>query len=192
MRIIHFSDFHLDFDQIKRSEDLVDRMIQSLKHLHQEKAIDVIVFSGDLIDRAGCNFPTPKMKNGFEKFEEIVITPIITALDIPANRFIFTLGNHDVDQKAEAKRSNTNLTKKLRDAAEVDRFINQKDLENKIPRIADYNKYRNDYWARNKGNADVDITPLQMGIKLEIAGLKAGFNCLNTAWRCFDSKTIPV
>ena len=189
MRIIHFSDFHLDFDQIRRCGDLVDRMILALKQVHQEKAIDVIVFSGDLIDRAGYNFSAPKMKNGFEKFEEIVIKSITTALGLPANRFIFTLGNHDVDREAENKRANTTLTKKLRDAAEVDRFINQKDVEAKIPRIAEYNKFRNDYWNRNKGNADLDVTPLQLGIKLDINGLKVGFNCLNTAWRCYDSKT---
>ena len=75
MRIIHFSDFHLDFDQITRCVDLVNRMIQALQQVHQEKAIDVIVFSGDLIDRAGCNFSVPKMKTGFEMFEEIVIKP---------------------------------------------------------------------------------------------------------------------
>ena len=189
MRIIHFSDFHLDFDQIRQYVDLVDRMIQALKLVHQEKAIDVIVFSGDLIERAGCNFPVPKMKNGFEKFEEIVIKPITTALGLPANRFIFTLDNHDVDQKADKKRANTTLKNKLKDAAEVDRFINQKDVEAKIPRIAEYNKFRNDYWDRNKSDADVDITPLQMGIKLIINGVKVGFNCLNTAWRCYDSKT---
>jgi hypothetical protein len=73
------------------------------------------------------------------------------------------------------------LTKKLRDAAEVDRFINQKDVEIKIPRIAEYNKFRNDYWNRNKNDADVDVTPLQMGIKLNINGARVGFNCLNTA-----------
>lgn len=189
MRIIHFSDFHLDFDQIKRCEDLVSRMIQALKQVNQEKTIDVIVFSGDLIDRAGCNFPAPKMRNGFEKFEEVVINPITSALRLAKNRFIFTLGNHDVDQKAEAKRANTALTKKLRDAAEVDRFINQKDVEAKIPRIAEYNKFRNDYWGRNKGDADLDITPLQLGIKLDLSGIRVGFNCLNTAWRCYDSKT---
>lgn len=189
MRIIHFSDFHLDFDQIKRCEDLVRRMIQALKQVHQEKAIDVIVFSGDLINQAGCNFPAPKMKNGFEKFEEVVINPITSALGLAKNRFIFTLGNHDVDQKADAKRANTALTKKLRDAADVDRFINQKDVEAKIPRIAEYNKFRNDYWGRNKGNADLDITPLQLGIKIDISGIRVGFNCLNTAWRCYDSKT---
>ena len=189
MRIIHFSDFHLDFDQIIRCRDLVDRMIQALQQVHQEKAIDVIVFSGDLIDRAGCNFSVPKMKNGFEKFEEIVIKPIMTSLWLPANRFIFTLGNHDVDQKADTKRANTFLTKKLRDSAEVDRFINQKDVKIKIPRIVEYNKFRDDYWERNKGDADLDVTPLQLGIKLDINGLKVGFNCLNTAWRCYDSKT---
>lgn len=186
MRIIHFSDFHLDFDQITRCVDLVNRMIQALQQVHQEKAIDVIVFSGDLIDRAGCNFSVPKMKTGFEKFEEIVIKPITTALGLPANRFIFTLGNHDVDREAETKRANTNLTKKLRDAAEVDRFINQKNVETKIPRIAEYNKFRNDYWDRNKSDADVDVTPLQMGIKLNINGARVGFNCLNTAWRCYS------
>ena len=189
MRIIHFSDFHLDNDQITRCMDLVERMILALQQIHKEKAIDVIVFSGDLIDRAGCNFLEPKMKNGFEKFEEVVIKPITTALGLPANRFIFTLGNHDVNQKADKKRANTNLTKKLRDAAEVDRFINQKDVETKIPRIAEFNKFRDDYWTRNKGDAEVDVTPLQIGIKFVNNGLKIGFNCLNTAWRCYESKT---
>ena len=128
MRIIHFSDFHLDYDQIKRSEDLVGKMIQALQLVHQEKAIDLIVFSGDLIDRAGCHFSVPKMKNGFEKFEEVVINSITSALGLAKNRFIFTLGNHDVDQKAETKRANTALTKKLSNGAEVDRFINQKNI----------------------------------------------------------------
>lgn len=189
MRIIHFSDFHLDFDQIKRSEDLVGKLLQAMQQVHKEKAIDVIVFSGDLLDRAGYHFPVPKMKNGFEKFEEVVINPIANALGLAKNRFVFTPGNHDVDQKADTKRANTSLTKKLRNGAEVDRFINQKGVESKIPRIAEYNKFRNDYWSRNKGDAELDYSPLQMAIKLNINGLKVGFNCLNTAWRCYDSST---
>ena len=109
MRIIHFSDFHLDNDQIKRCNGLINRMIQALQQIHQEKAIDVIVFSGDLIDRAGYNFSEPKLMNGFEKFEKIVIKPITTALELPANRFIFTLGNHDVDQHQKPKMKRINL-----------------------------------------------------------------------------------
>ena len=132
MRIIHLSDFHLDCDQIKRCEDLVKNLIDALTKVHQEKTIDVVVFSGDLIDRAGCNFPSPKMQNGFEKFEEIVINPIASALGLEKNKFVFTPGNHDVDQKADVKRVNTNLTKKLKDAAEIDRFINQKGVETKL------------------------------------------------------------
>lgn len=54
MRIIHFSDFHLDFDQIRRCKDLVNRMNKCLHEIHKMKAIDVILYSGDLIDRA-CN-----------------------------------------------------------------------------------------------------------------------------------------
>lgn len=187
MRIIHFSDFHLDFEQIRRCEYLVSNLIRSLVQVHQEKAIDVIVFSGDLIDRAGCNFPEPKMRNGFDKFEEIVIDPITNALGLPKNRFVFTLGNHDVDQKADSKRVNTTLTKKLRNEAEVDRFINQKDVISKVPRVLEYNKFRDYYWNTNKDDAEIDLTPFQMGLKLSIGDFRVGFNCLNTAWRCYDS-----
>ena len=189
MRIIHLSDFHLDYDQIRRCEDLVGNLIEALTQVHQDKPIDVVVFSGDLIDCAGCNFPEPKMKNGFDKFEETVINPITKAIGLEKNRFVFTLGNHDIDQKADVKRVNTTLTKKLKDAAEVDRFINQKGVDAKIPRIAEYNKFRNDYWSRNKGDAELDFSTLQLAIKLNIDGLKVGFNCLNTAWRCYNSKT---
>lgn len=191
MRIIHFSDFHLDFEQIKRCENLVSTLIKSLVHLHQEKAIDVVIFSGDLIDRAGASFPEPKMRNGFEKFEKLVIDPITTALELPKNRFIFTLGNHDVDQKAEIKSVNTKLTKKLNNGAEVNRFINvinNTNVVSKVPRIKEFNRFRDKYWNTNKGSAEIDITPFQMGVKLSIDDYKVGFNCLNTAWRCYDSK----
>lgn len=188
MRIIHFSDFHLDYDQIKRSKDLVSRMIQALKQVNQEKAIDVIVFSGDLIDRAGCNFPEPKMRNGFKQFEEIVIKPITTALKLPANRFVFAPGNHDVDQEAETEEEENKLKEELNNQQALDVFIHQKDIANKIPRIKEYNTFRDDYW-NNIHDVEKIITPLQLGIKIKIGGLTVGFNCMNTAWRCYDSQT---
>lgn len=139
MRIIHFSDFHLDADHLERAESVINNMISSLKDIHQEKPINLIIFSGDLIDKAGKGFPNPQMAKAFKKFSEIVIEPITSALGLAKNRFVFTLGNHDLDQKAETSKNNGLLTRKLSSIATVDRFMDGKDIQKKIPRTAEYN-----------------------------------------------------
>lgn len=45
MRIIHFSDFHLDATKIERAKTIVKRMIESLTDIHKESPIDLILFS---------------------------------------------------------------------------------------------------------------------------------------------------
>ena len=71
MRIIHLSDFHLDFNQIRRCKDLVDRMSHCQQVTHKMKAIGVIVYYCYLIDYAGYIFPVPKMENGFKRYQRV-------------------------------------------------------------------------------------------------------------------------
>lgn len=189
MRIIHFSDFHLDADHLERSESIINNMISALKDIHQEKTIDIIIFSGDLIDKAGKGFPKPKMATGFKKFSEIVIEPITSALGLAKNRFVYTLGNHDVDQEAETSIENAKLTRKLSSPVEVDRFMDEKDVQKKIPRTREYNKFRDHYWKENRGDAEIHYTPFQLAVKIKMGDMKVGINLLNTAWRCYNSKT---
>ena len=57
MRILHFSDFHLRPNgQGKRSMDIFNRMMEKLQEINLEENIDLVIFSGDMIDKGGKDF----------------------------------------------------------------------------------------------------------------------------------------
>ena len=57
MRILHFSDFHLRPNkQGERSMDIFNRMMDKLQEINQEANIDLVIFSGDMIDKGGKYF----------------------------------------------------------------------------------------------------------------------------------------
>lgn len=56
MRILHFSDFHLTKNGINQSETLVERMLDIISPMKQEHKFDLILFTGDLIDKGGSSF----------------------------------------------------------------------------------------------------------------------------------------
>lgn len=189
MRIIHFSDFHLQGDQIDRANTIVDKMLEAIQPLHKQKPVDLIIFSGDLIDKAGKDFSEPKMQNGFNQFKTIVIDKMVDGLGLPKGRFIFSPGNHDINQNPNEKKDNNRLTKELCNSQELDKFMHKSDFADRVPRIKEYNTFRDEIWATIGGEVETKSSPLQLCVKLKIDGKIVGINCLNTAWRCFDSKT---
>ena len=73
MRIIHFSDFHLRKDHIERAKATFERLLEALKRVNQERKIDLIIFSGDLIDKAGDTFEEPKISTSLHTYDKLVI-----------------------------------------------------------------------------------------------------------------------
>ena len=67
MRIIHFSDFHLDKSNLTQSNNIVYHLENTLKLINQEKNIDLILFTGDMINQGGQNFPT--VEEAFKTFK---------------------------------------------------------------------------------------------------------------------------
>lgn len=187
MRIIHFSDFHLRADHLKRAESILKNFFKALFEVNKERKIDLIIFTGDMIDKAGKEFEAPKITNALMIFEQMVIKPLTEKIGISANRFLFTMGNHEVDREKTDDATDCELTNKLKDHEDVDWYIHNEGVNE--PRIEEYNNYRNKYWNENKGNAELQITPYQYGVKFVIDNIKVGINCFNTAWRCFDSDT---
>lgn len=185
MRIIHFSDFHLSANQEERARTIVKRLINALVVIHQERPIDLILFSGDLIDKAGKGFPSPSLRNALNMFQDIVICPIVNTLGIPRNRFIFTLGNHEINRDIIKDDEDKELTESLKNLENIDWYVHQPALE--IPRILDYNNFRDEYWDVQAGDTEIKKNLFQFGIKLNIGEKKIGVNCLNTAWRCLDN-----
>lgn len=187
MRIIHFSDFHLRPDHSKRAESILKSFLDALSEINNEHKIDLVIFTGDMIDKAGEKFNVPKITTALTSFEQLVIKPLIEKIGIHANRFIFTMGNHEVDRDKTNEDSDNKLTNILKSHEDIDYYIqNEGKLE---PRIEEYNNYRNEYWKRNQGDAELELTSYQYSVKIVIDGVKVGINCLNTAWRCFNSNT---
>lgn len=184
MRIIHFSDFHLDKGQMERSKTIVTRMTEALVGIHKERPIDLILFSGDLIDKAGKSFGESKMQAAFQSFQDIVIIPITEALGLPPYRFIFTLGNHEVDRDVVVLDEEEKLTGQLNTHGDVDWYMHKSELS--IPRIAEYNIFRDAFWKNFTDVVEVKSNIFNICLTLDIDGKKIGINCLNTAWRCLD------
>ena len=112
-------------------------MTEALVGIHKERPIDLILFSGDLIDKAGKSFGESKMQAAFQSFQDIVIIPITEALGLPPYRFIFTLGNHEVDRDVVVLDEEEKLTGQLNTHGDVDWYMHKSELS--IPRIAEYN-----------------------------------------------------
>lgn len=56
MRILHFSDFHLNGDCIKEAKQTLENMTKALTKINIEGQIDLIIYSGDLLEQGGKGF----------------------------------------------------------------------------------------------------------------------------------------
>lgn len=54
IRILHLTDFHLNNKTLKDWNDfLKDAFFKKLAEVHNEQGIDLVLFTGDMIDKAG-------------------------------------------------------------------------------------------------------------------------------------------
>ena len=102
IRILHFSDFHLNGEKIEDAQHVLNNMIKSLHKINTERQIDLVIFSGDMLEQGGVGYGN-NLVQGFTDFQSKVINPILSTLKLPQERFIFTPGNHDVNRKSDKK-----------------------------------------------------------------------------------------
>lgn len=98
MRILHISDFHLSNDDanIAKSQKIVDGLIEAVKTANEEYPIDLVIFSGDAINKGGEGFAS--LNDGFLSFQTILVEPLMESLHLPLTNFIWCIGNHDIDR----------------------------------------------------------------------------------------------
>lgn len=100
MRIIHISDYHLDKKSANDSATIASMLSETLKSINNEKKIDLILYSGDMINTGGSSYDS--IGTAFKGFELIFIDKILKTLNLPKNNFLFTIGNHDIDRNADS------------------------------------------------------------------------------------------
>jgi len=183
LRVVHLSDFHFsEASEVDFELHCLNPLIKDLQSINEIKAIDLIVFSGDLIDRGGINFKEG-IKSAFEAFEQKVINPIITALEMEKNKFIFVPGNHDIDRRADKERIDNALYNDLQSIEKINEFIDANDLSDGASRIIPYKEFEKKYYM----GTDHEITNFASTFKYSIAGVKIGVTGFNSSWRCYDS-----
>lgn len=175
MRIIHLSDIHY---KKENSEEIIKKMIDDLDKNNKENEINLILITGDLIDKGGISFGS--IESAFQSFEEDVLRQIIKKLNILEDRIIFCPGNHDIDRKRINKYSEIGLKNELDNEKKINEFIEERRTcrDDNIFRIEQFKEFESKY-SKCKF-----ITNFESNYILDINNKKVGVTAFNTSWRC--------
>lgn len=185
MRLIHISDFHIDANNLEDLRNYVIKpLIKDLIKANEEKTIDMIAFSGDLVDKAGLSFEKD-IELAFYTFQEEVIEPIMNVIKLPCHRFFFVPGNHDIVRDADKEIHELGLMNYLKNSEMVSTFIDSGD-EDGIRRILPFKKFEKEYFQNF--NSPHSLSNFQSAFTYEWEDTKVGVTCFNSSWRCYDSK----
>lgn len=186
MRIIHFSDSHLrSGNNIMKTQNLIEHFIDALKEINVQKSIDLIIFSGDMIDKGGDGFSSVDV--AFANYKNFVIDEILKAIGLSQERFVFVCGNHDVVRGNDSKYEEKGLLEELTNIRSLDDFVRDTDSVNHVKRIEPFCRFRHSYYS-SLAAVEYYETPYQSNLVLTIDGRKVCVSMLNSSWRCWDSK----
>lgn len=186
MRIIHFSDFHLrPSSGISKSQQLLEKMLTALDAVNNDKTINLIIFSGDMIDRGCDGFSSVDV--AFGNFKNLIANKITEKFNLDNSRFVFVPGNHDIQRDKDKPFMEKGLQSELISIKAVDDFIHDSSNLECVNRIKGFNIFQEEYY-RNIHHAEYHHTPLQSNLIIEIGGKKVGITMINSVWRCYDSK----
>lgn len=179
IRILHFSDFHLEGEHIEEAKNLLHYMIRSIKK--NELHPDLILFTGDMLYQAGHGFEN--IEKGFAAFKEVVIDTMCRELGVEDKHFIIVPGNHDIDRKADSSMLELGLTKATETEQGVVSLMRDKDIANYTKRVDAYKAFEKSVYdpilKENYTHSRFAST-----YSLSIDGKKVGIIGLNTVWRC--------
>lgn len=178
MRILHFSDFHLRPNkQGERSMDIFNRMMDKLQEINQEANIDLVIFSGDMIDKGGKYFGK-SLAECLRDFKDKIITPLVNQLQIGYHQFLFVPGNHEVVRDL---RNDVSIGK-IKTENGVEDFLGSNDT---VPHLQDFLCFQKEYYdLLDVPGLEVKHNGLSITLKMPINGKMVGISLLNTAWMC--------
>lgn len=185
LKILHFSDFHLDGNYIEDAKQMVDSVLNAIKESGQ--TIDLIVFTGDMLNKGGENFKD--IETGFANFKEIVIEPMCQSLSLDLNRFIFVSGNHDLKREDDDDAIELFMETKTTSVEDVINTIKDSKTEIRTRRMDRFKKFEKEYYDNNMDKSHYKYSRFDSHFIVEINDIKVGISSLNTVWRAgFDDE----
>lgn len=192
MRIAHLSDIH--YSNVKWHQELFDTcampaLIADLKKYHADLPIDLVVISGDLINRGGISFknqdgePSPSL--AFKTFEDKFIKRIATEIGLPPLNFILAPGNHDVDRSADSEIDEIGTKGKLISNPVVTDYIANNPSQG-IQRILPYKKFEAQFYS---SDSQASLSNFHSFFKRNVSSQSIGIAGINSSWRAYNSET---
>ena len=187
IRLLHFSDLHLSGDGSKQenTKARLGFLFDSLMKIQEDgKPVDIVVFTGDLIDKGGKDFPS--IADGFHAFEEQVLKPLTEKVGIRPERIVFLPGNHDTQSSTkDAMRGKRNLLDDYahRTEKEINQILNISDDDKAliIQRTKVFKEFEKDYYSRYTPD-DYAFGDFESNFVYVIDGVKIGITALNSVW----------
>ena len=185
LRIVHLSDLHIsgentyDFEQFLKHSLLPDLQIIS-----NNTEVDLLFFSGDLLDKGGKGFSS--IEEGFNFALDNVISPICESLNISKEKVFFAPGNHDIDRTKDSAIIEVGLKQSLISESDVNHFIDEHNYQEHegIQRIVPFKLFEKNFYE--DASIEMDLSIFQSSFKTTINDSTIGIVCLNSAWRCYS------
>lgn len=185
MRVVHLSDLHLSKDNLSSLKQFyLKALIKDLNSWQKQKPVDLVVLTGDLIDKGGSSF-----KNNEDVYDIVkneFITPIIQTLSLDNTRFLFIPGNHDVNESKIEDFTEIGMIQKFDNIDRINKYLdeNKTTFHTGIERIKTFTEFKNRFYA---GITKCYLTNFESCFVVDIDGSKVGIGAFNSAWRCSSS-----
>lgn len=188
IRILHITDFHLNKRTLRDWNDFYkDSFFEKLRELENENKIDLVVFTGDLLDKGGKDFEGAAQ--GFAVFEEEIISPLLEHLDLDISRFIICPGNHDIERDADDEIDEEGMKAVMTSSDKVMNFINKAEKEksfNRIKRIQSYKSFETELYKNISEEKSQSL--FKFSLKFRIGNKMIGVSSINSSWRCYNDE----
>ncbi|QAA80547.1 metallophosphoesterase [Aequorivita sp. H23M31] len=185
IRILHLTDFHLNRRTLRDWNDFYkDSFFEKLDQFQNDRPIDLVVFTGDLIDKGGKDFS--KANLAFEEFNENIIKPIIHFLKLDISKFIICPGNHDINRSADDEIDENGLKSTLTSSEKIIDFIGNAEKTNsykRIERIRDYKIFESKLYENIIEDKIQSL--FTFSIKFTLGNRTIGISSINSSWRCY-------
>lgn len=197
MRIIHLSDIHLSAGNIEHLKDYyLKKLIVELKKINQVKLIDLIIITGDLVDKGGSSLKNIKDYKGqkeitpFQIFEIEFIDPICNAINLSKGKIIFIPGNHDIDRDGIDEITEAGLISLLKDPEAGDKYYKKlkelNELSDSNKRLKGFKEFEKRYAEEHYNQSKYSFSYFESVyvVKCEIDNKEIGLALINDSWRC--------
>lgn len=183
MRVVHLSDIHYHPNQKNFTRYCLDPLIKDLQKYSIEEPVELICFTGDLIDKGGYDSKkSVDILEAFDDFEQTFVEPLLKALKLEKHQFVFIPGNHDIDRKSINEYSHDGMLGKMTDRNKIDTAMrNVETLD--LNRIEHYKTFENLYFSDSNSYYQ---NPFGYAFIHEKNGEKIGIGGINSAWLCKD------